>query len=113
MTDREQRQVFGQNLNHLISLIGKQQQEVANDLDIPHTTFNTWCVGKVIPSVPTLHMLADYFNCSILDLIDPHDENFEYRYQIVRTFRKHNEKKYMQMVLNYLQFLESSPDTWK
>lgn len=112
MTDREQREVFGQNLSHLIELSGKKQLEVADALDIPHTTFNTWCVGKVVPSIKVLHQLADYFNCSILDLIDPHDENFEYRFQIVRLFRKHNEKTYLQRVLAYLKFLDANPDEW-
>ena len=113
MTDHEQRRIFGENLNHLIALSGKKQQDVADDLDIPHTTFNTWCVGKVIPSVKVLHTLADYFNCSILDLIDKHEAGFEYRFQIVRLFRKHTEINYMKQVLNYLNFLESNPDSWK
>ena len=113
MTDLEQRQIFGENLNHLITLSGKKQQDIADELDIPHTTFNTWCVGKVIPSVKVLHTLADYFNCSILDLIDKHDESFEYRYQVVRLFRKHKEVNYAKQVLNYLNFLEANPDSWK
>lgn len=113
MTDKEQRELFGRNLTHLIEMTGKKQQDVANDLDIPPTTFNTWCVGKVIPSVRVLHNLADYFNCSILDLIDEHEEGFEYRFQIVKLFRSHKEVAYMQRVLAYLKFLESNSDEWK
>lgn len=113
MTDKEQREVFGRNLNYLIENIGKKQQEVADDLDVPHTTFNTWCMGRVVPSIKVLHQLADYFHCSILDLIDEHEEGFEYRFQIVNLFRKHNEVKYMKQVLAYLQFLEANPESWK
>ena len=113
MTDKEQREVFGVNLSYLVAQTGKEQKEVADELDIPPTTFNSWCTGKVVPNIKTLHMLADHFNCSILDLIDEHDENFPLRHQIVAIFRKHDEKNYMKHVLMYLKFLESNPEQWK
>lgn len=112
MTDKEQREIFGSNLRYLVDQTGKEQKEVADELDVPPTTFNSWYMGKVVPNIKTLHMLADYFNCSILDLIDEHDENFPIRHQIVRLFRRHGEKGYMDQVLTFLKFLEANPDRW-
>ena len=112
MTDKKQREVFGRNLSDLIEMTGRKQHEVADDLDVPHTTFNTWCVGRVVPSVKVLHELADYFHCSILDLIDEHDAGFEYRYKIIRLFRSHNEINYMKRVLAYLQFSRPFSAEW-
>ena len=63
MTEEEQRRIFSKNLNYYISNSGKQQKEIAVDLGISPTTFNTWCVGKV-------QAIADYFNIGKSDLID-------------------------------------------
>lgn len=70
LTDEEQKKVFSKNLNYYISMIGKQQKEVAKDLGISATTFNTWCVGKILPSVAKIQKLADYFNIGKSDLTD-------------------------------------------
>ena len=47
--DNLQKRIFAKNLNFYISKSNKQQNEVAKDLGFPPTTFNTWCVGKVMP----------------------------------------------------------------
>ena len=41
MTDEEQKRIFSKNLGYYISNSGKQQKEVAADLGISPTTFNT------------------------------------------------------------------------
>lgn len=70
MTDEEQKRIFSQNINHYISLSGKQQKEVAKDLGYSPTTFNTWCVGKIIPSAGKIQRIADYFRIGKSDLLD-------------------------------------------
>ena len=113
MTDKEQREVFGANIRYLVDATGKEQKEIADELDVPPTTFNSWYMGKVVPNIKTLHQLADFFNCSILDLVDEHDDNFAIRHQIVGIFRKHDEREYMKRVLAYLKFLDANPEEWE
>ena len=70
MTDEEQKKIFAKNLNRYIYLSGKQQKEVAKDLGYSPTTFNTWCVGKIIPSAGKIQKIADYFHIGKSDLLD-------------------------------------------
>lgn len=70
MTDDEQKKIFSKNLNRYIYQSGKQQKEVAQDLGYSPTTFNTWCVGKIIPSAGKIQKIADYFNIGKSDLLD-------------------------------------------
>jgi transcriptional regulator with XRE-family HTH domain len=78
MTGEEQKRIFSKNLNHFISTSGKQQKEIAKDLNISPTTFNTWCVGKVIPPMAKLQRIAEYFNITKYDLL----ENSDYEPQL-------------------------------
>ena len=70
MTDEEQKAIFSKNLNRFIYQSGKQQKEVAYDLGYSPTTFNTWCVGKIIPSAGKIQKIADYFGVGKSDLLD-------------------------------------------
>lgn len=70
MTEDEQKHIFSKNLNYYITLSGKQQKEVAKDLGISPTTFNSWCVGKIFPRLSKIQLLADYFHIGKSDLID-------------------------------------------
>jgi repressor LexA len=70
MTDEEQKKIFSKNINYYISQSGKQQKEIAKDLGYSHTTFNTWCVGKVVPSAGKIQKIADYFGIGKSDLLD-------------------------------------------
>lgn len=70
MTEDEQKRIFAKNLNYYISLSGKQQKEIANDLGFQPTTFNTWCTGKIIPGMGKVQKIADYFKIGKSDLLD-------------------------------------------
>ncbi len=70
MTEEEQKRIFSKNLNYYISLSGKQQKEVAQELGFRVTTFNTWCKGKIIPGMGKVQKLADYFKIGKSDLLD-------------------------------------------
>lgn len=70
MTEDEQKKIFSKNLNYYIELSGKQQKEVAKELGISTTTFNTWCVGKIMPRMGKIQKIADYFCIQKTDLID-------------------------------------------
>lgn len=64
------KRIFAKNLNFYISKSNKQQNEVAKDLGFPPTTFNTWCVGKVMPKMGKVQALADYFGVLKSDLLE-------------------------------------------
>ena len=68
--DYLQRKIFAKNLNFYISKSGKQQNEVAKDLGFPPTTFNTWCMGKVMPKMGKVQAIADYFDIVKSDLLE-------------------------------------------
>lgn len=70
MTDEEQKRIFSKNINYYISQSGKQQKEIAKELGYSPTTFNTWCVGKIIPSAGKVQKIADYFGIGKSDLLD-------------------------------------------
>lgn len=70
MTEEEQKKIFSKNLNYYISISGKQQKEIAKALGYSPTTFNTWCVGKIIPSTGKIQKIADYFGIGKSDLLD-------------------------------------------
>lgn len=70
LDDYLQRKIFAKNLNFYISKSGKQQNEVAKDLGFPPTTFNTWCMGKVMPRMGKVQAIADYFNIFKSDLLE-------------------------------------------
>lgn len=70
VTEDEQKRIFAKNLNYYISLSGKQQKEIANDLGFQPTTFNTWCTGKIIPGMGKVQKIADYFKIGKSDLLD-------------------------------------------
>lgn len=71
MTEEELKKIFSSNIAYFISMSGKQQKEVAKDLGIAPTTFNTWCCGKILPTLPKLQRIASYFGCSVEDLLTP------------------------------------------
>lgn len=70
MNEEEQKAIFAKNLNYYIYKSGKQQKEIAKDLGISPTTFNTWCVGKILPNVSKIQRIADYFNIGMSFLVD-------------------------------------------
>lgn len=70
MTDEEQKKIFSKNINFYINQSGKQQKEIAKDLGYSSTTFNTWCVGKIVPSAGKVQKIADYFGIGKSDLLD-------------------------------------------
>lgn len=70
MTDEDQKKIFSKNINYYINQSGKQQKEIAKDLGYNPTTFNTWCVGKIIPSAGKVQKIADYFGIGKSDLLD-------------------------------------------
>ena len=80
MTNEEQRKKFAYNLKMNIARSGKSQKDVARDLGFNQTTFNTWCVGKILPSLGKIQKIADYFGIGKSELLgeaEPHRFHFD------------------------------------
>lgn len=90
MTDEEQKKIFSKNLNSYIKSSGKMQKEIAAELGYNPTTFNTWCVGKIIPSAVKIQRIADYFHISKSDLIDDKSETDLSLPRIMQYFERLN-----------------------
>lgn len=95
MTYDEQKQIFAKNLSYLISQSGKQQKEVAKDLNISYTTLNTWTRGASMPNAAKIQTIADYFNVLKSDLLDSKIETEE------KNFEKY---AYLSMARRYLAY---------
>lgn len=92
MNEDEQKRIFSANLNRYISLSGKLQKEIAKDLGYSPTTFNTWCVGKIIPSAGKIQKIADYFHIGKSDLLDDKSKVEDYiitqsEYEYIKKYR--------------------------
>lgn len=72
MDDRELKNVFSKNLNEYIARSGKTQKDVADDIGVLPTTFNTWCTGMALPRMGKVQLLADYFHINKSDLLEVH-----------------------------------------
>lgn len=119
MTEKEQKEIFGKNLSKYVELSGKEQKEVAKDLGYAATTFNTWCVGKVIPSMGKVQKIADYFGIGKSDLLDNRhsEENIQLDYELLtnKDYRcliekySHLNLTEKEHLKKYLDFLLSNP----
>lgn len=69
-SDNEQRRIISENLKSLIEGCGKDQKQVAFDLEVNPPTFNQWATGKAIPQIHMLRKIAQYFHVSLSDIID-------------------------------------------
>lgn len=100
MTDKEQAQVFAKNLRHFISLSGKSQKEVAKDLGFNPTTFNTWCVGKILPSLGKIQKIADYFNIGKSSLLESNPVSFYLDDETARKAQELFDNKEMRLLFS-------------
>lgn len=102
--------IFASNLNQLLSIHQKQQNEVAKAINVPVTTFNAWCNGQSLPRMGNVQKLADYFNVKKSYLIEKHDSFSddislnEFEKNVVLKYRKLD--SYSQKAVNSLIDIE-------
>lgn len=74
MTEREQTEIFAENLRMYMSKYNYKQVEVAEAIGVNPQTFNTWIKAKAIPRMDKVQKLADFFGIRKSELVDRHDE---------------------------------------
>ncbi len=69
-TSMKNRKIISDNIVRYCEKIGKERQQIANDLDVSYSTFTDWINGNSYPRIDRIEQMADYFNCRISDLIE-------------------------------------------
>lgn len=62
--------IFSTNLKKHLNRNGISQTDLANELNIPETTFSNWMQAKTYPRPDKIQMLADYFKITRSDLTE-------------------------------------------
>lgn len=70
MSNIGNKETFAKNLIYYLSICGKEQKEVAEDIGVPTSTFNEWVKGKKYPRIDKIEKLANYFKIKKSDLIE-------------------------------------------
>ena len=70
MSNIGNKETFAKNLVFYLSICGKEQKEVAEDIGVATSTFNEWVKGKKYPRIDKIELLANYFRIKKSDLIE-------------------------------------------
>ena len=60
---------FSENLRLLMNEYGVNQVKLANEIKISQSAISAWLLNKKEPSISSLWLLADYFDCTVDELI--------------------------------------------
>ena len=75
MSNIGNKEIFAKNLVYYLSICGREQKEVAEDIGVPTSTFNEWVKGKKYPRIDKIEKLANYFRIKKSDLIEDRKTN--------------------------------------
>ena len=75
MSNIGNKETFAKNLSYYLSISGKEQKEVANEIGVATSTFNDWTKGKKYPRIDKIERLANYFRIKKSDLIEDKKTN--------------------------------------
>ena len=64
------KEIFAKNLAYYLSICGREQKEVAENIGVPTSTFNEWVKGRKYPRIDKIELLANYFRIKKSDLIE-------------------------------------------
>ncbi|MTK08435.1 MAG: helix-turn-helix transcriptional regulator [Hungatella sp.] len=83
MDSFDYKKIFSNNLNNLLLLNNKTQNDIVNDLSFNKSAVSTWCNGTRLPRMDKVEMLAKYFHVEKSDLIEKKEEDYhseEYKF---------------------------------
>lgn len=70
MTKPTTAKIFAKNLNRYIERTGKTQKEIAEAVGVTPAACNWWVKGQKYPRMDKVEMLAEYFGCTLSDLVE-------------------------------------------
>ena len=66
------------NIKRYLSMRGMTMKDLADELGVPYSTVLDWCKGATYPRIDKIEMMANFFGCSKVDLVeDPEDVKAE------------------------------------
>lgn len=71
MSDEQNKIIFSENLKKYMRLTNTNQKDLMTLFQLPSATISSWVNGKRLPRMDKIKLLADYFNVSITDLLEP------------------------------------------
>ena len=74
MTKPTTAKIFAKNLNYYIERSGRTQKEIAEAVGVTPAACNWWVKGQKYPRMDKVEMLANYFGCTLSDLVEEHEE---------------------------------------
>ena len=74
MSSLGNKEIMAQNIKRLMSLKGKDRNDICKDLGFKYTTFTDWINGNTYPRIDKIEMMANYFGVSKADLVEEHTE---------------------------------------
>ena len=72
MSSLGNKEVFARNLNHYLTISGRNQKELCSALGFSESTFSDWMNAKSYPRIDRIEMMANYFGILKSDLIEEH-----------------------------------------
>jgi len=73
MTLKEQTEIFAKNINKYLQERKLTQKEVADAIGVTPQSFNYWCMGKNLPRMDKVQLLAEFLGVKYTDLICEND----------------------------------------
>lgn len=70
MPNKNNKEIFSNNLKIFMEQKNKSRKEICDDLDIKYTTFVDWEKGNTYPRIDKIELLAKYFGIQKSDLIE-------------------------------------------
>lgn len=76
-SSKKQREIFSKNFRRFLEKSGKNQADIAKDLNITSSTVSDWANAKKYPRVDKMQALADYFGVFLSDLREEKKDSTE------------------------------------
>lgn len=96
MIDKNNKEIFSNNLKFFMQQRNKTRKEICDDLNIKYTTFADWYNGNKYPRIDKIELLAKYFGIQKSDLIeeknDTNKNSLELTARDERDIKKHLDK---------------------
>lgn len=74
MTSSEYGKIISKNLKRIAYEHQRTQADISRDLKIKQSTLSTWMNGTRVPRMDKIDLLCHYFNCTRVDLMEPHED---------------------------------------
>ena len=76
MTSAEYGKIISKNLKRIAYENERTQADIARDLNLKQATVSSWMTGTRVPRMDKIDLLCHYFNCTRVDIMEPHDEQY-------------------------------------